>query len=254
MSTLHARAHAARVRDYAVTFTLQSRNEKTGPIPVSTTARQTCPLECPLYDICYAGSGNLGRYWRALSQTKPGQSFPHGRGGHVQTHTWQSFCAAIAQLPAGTLWRHNQAGDLPGHGNLIDAQRLAELVAANAGKRGFTYTHKPATPANLALIRHANRQGFTINLSADDLVEADSLAATGLPVAVVLPDTVAGNEYVATPAGRRVVVCPATYRDNVTCQSCQLCQRQTRKVIIGFPAHGASHRKVSAIARGESHE
>jgi len=50
-----------------------------------------------------------------------------------------------------------------------------------------------------------------------------------------------------TPAGRKVVVCPATIRDDVSCASCQLCQRQ-RDFIIGFPAHGTSKKKASAIA------
>jgi len=211
--------------DYAVTFTLQSRNGKVGPIPVSTTSNKTCPPDCPLKGSgCYAEASHLGMFWRALSETKPGKGFKYS-GNIVLSYRWQDFCQEVDALPEGQLWRHNQAGDLPGKGNAIDAAALAALVAANIGKRGFTYTHKLMTPANLALVRHANRQGFTINLSADDLLEADTLAETGLPVTVVLPDSVHGNEYIATPAGRRVVVCPATYRDDVTCKSCQLCQR-----------------------------
>jgi hypothetical protein len=168
----------------------------------------------------------------------------------VQTYTWQGFCEQIAALPEGQLWRHNQAGDLPGIGDTIDAKALAALVRANAGKRGFTYTHKPVTTANARAIAKANAAGFTINLSADNLSEADKLAASGAgPVAVVLPDTVHGNVKVNTPAGRPVVVCPATYRDEVSCKTCQLCARRDRKVIVGFPAHGVSKRHVSAIAQ-----
>jgi len=55
---------------------------------------------------------------------------------------------------------------------------------------------------------------------------------------------------VTTPAGRKVATCPATYRDDVTCASCQLCQRKDRKVIVGFPAHGMRKKAASAIARG----
>jgi len=50
-----------------------------------------------------------------------------------------------------------------------------------------------------------------------------------------------------TPAGRKVVVCPATQRDDVTCESCRLCARINRSVIVGFPAHGAGARKVNRI-------
>ena len=62
------------------------------------------------------------------------------------------------------------------------------------------------------------------------------------PVVVVLPSTTTANT--TTPAGRPVVICPATQRDDVSCASCQLCQRQ-RTAIVGFPAHGARHRVIN---------
>jgi hypothetical protein len=50
-----------------------------------------------------------------------------------------------------------------------------------------------------------------------------------------------------TPAGRKVVVCPATQRDDVSCATCALCARQ-RDVIVGFPAHGVAKKKAMAAA------
>ena len=191
--------------------------------------------------------------WAALSRAEAGKPYPLARGAMGQSLDWSGFTAAVAALPDGQLWRHNQAGDLPGLGDIVDAVALESLAVANTGKRGFTYTHKPVTgphgARNAKAIGAANAAGFTVNLSADNLSEADELAATGIgPVVVVLPDTVSGNAEITTPAGRRVSVCPATYRDDVTCSTCQLCQRQNRKSIVGFPAHGASRRKASAIA------
>ena len=142
------------------------------------------------------------------------------------------------------------AGDLPGHGKRIDVRALAALVRANTGRRGFTYSHKPITAGNLAAIHNANAGGFTINLSADTLAEADRLAETGLPVVVVLALPEGERHTVTTPAGRTVATCPATYRDDVTCASCGLCQRQNRKVIVGFPAHGNTKRAAAAVAAG----
>jgi hypothetical protein len=219
-------------------------------MPVSTTARKTCPTACPLFENgCYAEQGPLGMLWSALSKAKPGAAVKRA-AGIMQTLTWSGFCASVAALPLGTLWRHNQAGDLPGKGNAIDGKALAALVAANKGKRGFTYSHKPVDHGdNAAAIRDANAQGFTINLSADNLAEADQLSDAGVgPVVVVLPAEVQGNVDITTPKGRRVAVCPATYLETVSCATCQLCQRQGRKVIIGFPAHGNSKAKASAIA------
>jgi hypothetical protein len=160
------------------------------------------------------------------------------------------FVAKIAALPAGQLWRHNQAGDLPGVNETIDEAALIAITEANHGKRGFTYTHKPLNDSNLRAIVNANAAGFTVNLSANNLTHADQLAETGLPVVVVLPQDVQGNVKITTPAGNAVVVCPATYRDDVNCKSCGLCQKADRPVIVGFPAHGSGAKKVTVVARG----
>lgn len=215
-----------------VHLTPKSSNAKTGPIPVSTTEAATCPPGCPWRaKVCYAKHGPLGLHWRAVSA--------HRRG-----MPWPAFCDAIAALPEGTLWRHNQSGDLPGHGEEIDRAELRALVAANRGRQGFTYTHKHATESNRDEIWQANLGGFTVNLSADTLAHADVLAETGAgPVCVVLPAGV--SENTETPAGRRVVICPATQREGVTCESCRLCAKASRKVIIGFPAHGSGRKGVA---------
>lgn len=220
-----------------IAFTRVSRNAKTGPIPVTTTSEETCPESCPLKKHgCYAESGPLALFWRKVTERKAGLS-------------WEAALGEIRKLPKGTLWRHNQAGDLPGNGDSIDSEAMRQLVTANRGKRGFTYTHKPATGDNAGLIAQANESGFAVNLSADNLSDADSLAAMGIgPVVVVLPAE--QTRAVKTPQGRHVAICPATISDNVTCAACGLCAEIGRKAIIGFPAHGTSKRKASAIAEG----
>jgi len=212
-----------------VHLSLKSANVKTGPIPVSTTERDSCPDDCAMRSECYAASGPLALHWAAVSAGTRGTD-------------WGQFCTSIEALPPGQLWRHNQAGDLPKIGSTVDPVKLGQLVAANRGRRGFTYSHH-RDRASLRWIRHANEWGFTINLSANDLRDADYLADTGAgPVVVVLPST--QSENTVTPAGRRVVVCPATQRDDVSCATCQLCQRQ-RDAIVGFPAHGSRHRVIN---------
>ena len=211
-----------------VHLTPKSANAKTGPIPVSTTARASCPADCRMKAECYAASGPLALHWAAVSAGSRGTD-------------WATFTDAIAALPDGQLWRHNQAGDLPQANGTIDAALLGDLVAANIGKRGFTYSHH-RDAESINWIRHANQWGFTVNLSANDLHDADVLAdADAGPVVVVLPSTQTSNT--TTPKGRPVVVCPATQRDNVSCATCQLCQRQ-RASIVGFPAHGTRKRVI----------
>lgn len=235
---------------HAVLFTLRSRNSKVGPIPVSTTSRETCPDACPLRGAgCYAEGGPLGIIWAALSRATPGAAIQMARGV-LQSLTWEGFCRAVSELPNGQLWRMNQAGDLPGKGDHIDRRALSRVVKANRGRRGFTYSHKPLTPANAAAIKAANAAGLTINLSANNLAHADTLMASGVgPVVTVLPSTVTSHQNIFTPAGHRVVPCPATYRDDTTCDSCRLCAVRDRKCIVGFPAHGASRKRAETATQ-----
>ena len=211
-----------------VHLTMKSANSKTGPIPVSTTTKNSCPPDCAMRAECYASSGPLALHWSKVTAGERGTD-------------WPTFTASIANMPDGQLWRHNQAGDLPVANGTVDAVKLGQLVRANIGKRGFTYSHH-RDAASINWIRHANAWGFTVNLSANTLADADMLAEHNAgPVVVVLPSTATANTK--TPAGRPVVVCPATQRDNVSCATCQLCARQ-RDVIVGFPGHGTRKRTI----------
>ncbi len=226
--------------NYQTQLTLKSGNAKTGPIPVSTTTAKTCPVDCAMRTACYAKAGPLAMHWPRVTDGRSGTDFA-------------TFTRMIAALPEGQLWRHNQAGDLPGDGRTIDAAALRMLARANRGRRGFTYTHySMADKANRAAVRAANRAGFTVNISANNLGEVDAaLAANAGPVVCVLPSDVQGRQELRTPKGARVVVCPATYREDVSCATCGLCQsRAPARPVVGFPAHGTSKRRADAIARG----
>jgi len=212
----------------------KSGNRKTGPIPVSYTSGKTCPEACPLKrNGCYAESYPVAEHW----------------GDGARFAAWDRFCEQVSALPAGQLWRHNVAGDLPGQGDRLDESALRSLVTANTGKRGFTYTHKPLTTApERAAVRRANRLGFTVNLSADTLHEADQLARLKCgPVVVTIPSDAAQVTY--TPQGRTVIACPAQSREEVTCESCQLCSVANRKSIVGFRAHGQSFQRINRRLR-----
>lgn len=212
-------------------FIPESSNRKTGAIPVTYSERGTCPPSCPHYRAdCYAEDFYTRMAWDKVPQ----------RGG-----TLEALCEAVAALPEGQLWRHNVAGDLPGEGEAVDPVALGEIVRANTGRRGFTYTHKKS-PEALAWAAHATRWGFTVNLSADDAGEADALAEHG-PVCAIVPTDTPEKSY--TPEGRTIIVCPAQTREDVTCASCGLCARPDRGIVIGFRAHGTRARVADAKAR-----
>jgi hypothetical protein len=215
----------------AIHLTRASANAKTGPIPVSTSSRATCPSTCSFKGAgCYAENFPLSTHWNAVTA---GRGLP-----------WADFVDEISRLKKGQLWRHNQAGDLAGQDDVIDVAALRQLTRANRGKKGFTYTHYPPTPANLKAIRAAVKGGFAVNLSADSLLDADRLAVHGLPLVVVVPP---GWREGKTPAGHKVTLCPAQTMEYMTCAVCKLCANTERHAIVAFEAHGARRRTVIKI-------
>jgi len=228
-----------QMRNYNVHLVAKSNNSKVGNIPVSTTSAATCPDVCPFNHAnaggCYANAGPLAMHWAKVTSGERGD-------------TWQVFLGKITNLRDGQLWRHNQAGDLAGDGKRLDAKANIELAQANTGKRGWTYTHYDVlrNKHNANVVEQMNGMGFVVNLSGNNLAHADDLYDMGIaPVTTVLPSDQLTNTV--TPKGRKVVVCPAVVKDDVSCKSCGLCAR-LRDAIIGFPAHGNGKKKADAVA------
>lgn len=229
-------------------MSLVSGNTKVGPIPVTTTSKDSCPSTCAFKgNGCYAENGHLGIHWKRLSDGKSPNQL-----------TLEQLCGAIKALPYKQLWRHNQAGDLPQDNErsattpLLDIDGIRSIVAANKGRRGFTYTHYPwdrttwQARDNYATIREANRKGFTVNVSCETEQQVDLAVALGLPAVIAVPEGTP-NKWV-TESGNLVKTCPAVLYDNVTCASCGLCQKQfltgpkgeqRPRHTVAFPVHGA---------------
>jgi hypothetical protein len=220
-------------------ITPKSKNAKVGKMAVTTSTATTCPTSCPFKSNgCYADSGPLKLHWDKVTREERGDD-------------WSTFISKIKDLPTGSKWRHNQAGDLPGDMEKLDNEKCIELAKANEGKRGFTYTHYDVLDnfQNAITVNMMNHLGFTVNVSANNLEHADKLCDMDIaPVATVLPIDQTTNTV--TPKGRKVVVCPATYKDDVSCASCMLCEKWDRNVVVGFPAHGTSKKKAAMVAAG----
>lgn len=224
-----------------IQFVKKSSNSKTGAIPTTTSDRKTCPSSCPFIGAngCYAEAGYYTRMnWDKVSNGERGDLFP-------------TFISNIKKIKAGQLWRHNVSGDLvpdPKDDTKIDSDKLRQLTQANKGKRGFTYTHYSDSKHNIKAIKQANDDGFTVNLSANNIRHAVELSKYKLPVASVVPMD-HGNETRVID-GKKFVTCPATYRDNITCETCKLCSVSDRDYIIAFPVHGTRSKNADIIARG----
>ena len=231
--------------DHVFHLTVKSSNKKVGPIPVSTTSQDTCPNACPLKNSseggCYAEQGPLKLHWDKVTNGTRGS-------------TLAAFNEKIRALPAGQLWRHNQAGDLPGNAEDLDSLAVYALADANEGRQGFTYTHYDveSNKFNRKVVEIANKRGFTINLSSNSPAHADELADLECgPVVTLLPGDQVENSY--TPKGRKVVVCPAAIKEGISCATCGMCARQNsgskERPIVGFPVHGVSKKKAGKVMK-----
>ena len=146
------------------------------------------------------------------------------------------------------MWRHNVSGDLPVVSDgVIDGDKVAQLVDSNRGKKGYTYTHHPLTETNLGVIKYANAAGFTVNVSTESVEVADRVMSEHKIPAVAVVNSDKTDRFYRTESGRRVITCPATIHENVTCATCGLCQQSDREFIIAFPAHGTAKKTVNAI-------
>jgi hypothetical protein len=243
------------------TFTRVSKNKKTGPIPTVIVSRNTCPPSCPMYTGgCYAMSGPVRMHWDRTNNSGV---------------TLDQLLENVRNLPHGQVWRYGVSGDLPGVEEKISPFMLRRLIEANRGRKGFAYTHKnPHNDNNARQIRYANQNGFTVNLSSNNIAQVDEYMALGIgPVVTIVPDdfsqerasaglTESGRErkvalwrHTHTPGGTMVVQCPAEYRDEVSCSNCggaggPLCSRADRKFAVGFTVHGTGRNKANQAAKG----
>jgi hypothetical protein len=197
--------------------------------------------------------GRQAMHWRKVTDGQRGGDWSH----LIDELTRKTYPTQV--------WRHNVSGDLSGDGVTIDANKLADLVNVNTGKRGFTYTHYDTieNAENREAVKAANAGGFVVNLSGNNLDHADELAGLGVaPVVSILPSEygIADGETVpeyktrlstlpkTTPQGRTVTICPATYLGGVSCATCKLCAAPNRRAVVGFPADGIRKKQADAIA------
>jgi hypothetical protein len=212
-----------------------SRNSKTGAIPTTTSDRQTCPTTCSFYEKgCYAKYGKQAVHWKKVSNAERGLP-------------WNEFVSAVRKIAKGQLWRHNVAGDLPHNDGNIDYLKLRQLIGANKGRKGFTYSHHILNDHNVVCLQNANMMGFTVNASCQSVDEADRVMTEHEIPAVAVVHSDKTDRFYTTSSGRKVITCPATIHENVTCATCGLCQKADRDFVIAFPSHGAAKKTVNQI-------
>lgn len=236
--------HVAQTKNQKLT----GKKPQTGPdvrpvVYATTSSRSTCPAECPHKKEngggCYAENHPMRHHWDAVSSGD--------RGSLYADHLSQ-----IAALPAGSLLRIFQAGDLPANQQGRLSRTFARgLAKAAKGLKVWGYSHhRPELGENLEILRTLNRQGVNVNVSCETLPQADAMIRAGLPAVVVVPSDEKRTHW-RSPDGHPVMVCPAQTTDGASCATCLMCCRgrgggSDPRLIIAFKSHGASRRRVDS--------
>ena len=96
---------------------------------------------------------------------------------------------------------------------------------------------------NREAVKEANDANFIVNLSANNLAQADTYKNLNIaPVVVILGEHAAKVNY--TPEGNKIVTCPAQNTKKIQCINCELCANKNRNYIIGFRVHGTFKKKA----------
>jgi len=218
-----------------------SGNKKTGPIPVTTTSRNSCPPTCGARPFCYGMLGPIALHWDKVSDGSRGKG-------------WRDHLADLATLPVFSPLRINQVGDLPHSAGKISRRYLVALLSVIKKRKlqAWTYTHHDlAKGENAELLRRAFRSGLTINVSTESVAAADAAIAAGLPATITVPSTETRNTW-RTPERNLVMVCPAQRRET-DCSQCMLCHKRGKRVVIAFTAHGTRKKKADQLLSEVSH-
>ena len=203
----------------------QSSNKKTGAITQTYSSSNTCPSRCPFKNSgCYASSGPCGLVWKKMQNSiKP-----------------QDLKAYLENIPTTKLLRHNVAGDIAIEGtSQVNGELLKVLTEAYKGHNAYTYTHCELNQDNASLIKEACNKGFIINISCENLEQVKLARVLGLPC-VLTCESFEGTSKTIDKI--RFVKCPS-YKEGVTCASCQMCAK-ARNFVVVFEAHGTSKKKA----------
>lgn len=213
--------------------TPRSSNVKTGDVPTlwagltEEETRASCSGCSLLGEGCYAWSGAVR--FGAISARKKAAADPSSR----------TIAAAIAGAArSARMIRATGLGDIGRSGKAAADEVVS--AAQSAGLALVGYTHHWREPSVATSWRGR------LMASTETLADADQAVDAGWRATVIVPAD--APRVLETPAGRKVIVCPAQVREGaVTCNECRLCDAGRPGPVIAFRAHG--NQKASA-ARG----
>ena len=214
-----------------------STNRKTAGCATIKSSSKTCP-PCPWKKKGCLGDNFPMKFW------------------------WDTRCTlsvkealiAVRRIKRTTITRLWEVGDFPGSKGIIDEDIAMKFAHVLQNKVSFGYTHySPFKGDNQRILEKFN-ESCTMNLSANNIAQADKfLAKTSLPVVLTCHEDTP-NKFL-TPKGNLGIVCPheqftsSGKRKVEGCEPCgggyPLCARADRGYIIVFRAHGGQKKMIN---------
>jgi hypothetical protein len=217
-----------------VTAIEKSTNRKIGNVSATYVAQQSCPDTCKLKgNGCYAENDFVGFTTRRLNKLADGKSLLDM--AHAEAK-------AILTLKGDKHLRLHVVGD-------CSTDRAASIVSDAAGayqsRKGmsvWSYTHAWRN------VERESWQQVSILASCESIEDVIAANKKGYAAAMLVES---GFET-CKQNGFKLIRCPQTKKDTVTCESCRLCAKdkwlRESKTVICFPAHSAGAKKAGNSA------
>ena len=210
-------------------FTLKSSNGKLGTsFSTFMSAEESCPTSCPFKKKgCYGDNFPLSLHW-----------------GKVDL-SWTTIMHRLAGLPMNSNVRFHVVGDY--HEGMPEVKELTRIVKRKR-LNVISFTHRLPTPEHVAIVKAAN---YVINFSTEVLSKAKECLELGVNAVIAISSSETRKYY--KEDGVNVVVCPAQLLERMNCEQCMLCSqdRVSRKIVVGFLAHGTKKKLANATVLGE---
>lgn len=232
----------------------ESSNAKTGDIIQSYSARSTCPESCAFkHNGCYADGYYTRKQWDRC-EDKQDKRYVINKD-HLRLGLLEGAFSKLRKDPSrSVLFRHNVAGDLAIEGtSVIDVNRVDSIAEAiegankvvNGAIKGYTYTHCEINLNASDIIHDAASKGFLINASCETVQEVKHAKALGINSVIASVDPQETIKELKDN-GLHGVQCPAQTKDGVSCDTCRLCARD-RKAVVIFGVHGTASKKAAKV-------
>ncbi len=212
-----------------INYTARSANRKTGDVPTAWIGRteEEALASCAGCSIAPKTVGGNGGCYAWSGAVRFG-AIAARKSAAVRPDRYTLGAAIKGAARSARMLRLTGIGDIGRSGVAVADSVASEARAAGLALVG--YTHHWREPGVKAA------WGGRLMASTETMADADRAVSEGWRATVIVPADAPRTS--TTPAGRKVVVCPAQVRDSVVCNTCRLCDASKPGPVIAFRAHG----------------